>query len=256
LKRRFASRALSLFIALHGGASWAQEPVHCAAADGGSPALAALDARERTRFVRGVMRDQAHRARVWSWTWGATGTGLAAGSFVLAGLAKTPDDRVDPLVGGATSLLIPAAMLIQPLRVMGDDERLAREVPATSVSEPPEDTCRRLARMEALFIASADDEAFGVGIVAQALAVGVNGAVALILGLGYHHWTGALLNGGGGFVLSEFQLYTQPTGAIDALAQYRRGSLDAAALVTPNIGWRIAPLVFAENRGLVIGATF
>src|SRR3954468_16455060 len=84
------------------------DPVmQCPAMEGASRSLEAVDARVRLGFVRDLLHDQASRARRWSLAWGLGGTGLAAGSFVLAGLAETRDEHIDPIVGGVSSLFIP-----------------------------------------------------------------------------------------------------------------------------------------------------
>ncbi len=253
-------------IALHvaqPGRAYAEGPAHCAPIEGAAPSLAAIDAPSRLGFVRDVMADQARRARTWSWGWALGGLGLSAGNFGLAALGKTPDDRVDSLVGGVTSLFIPAAIVVKPLAVMAADAALEDYVARVSSTRGEADACVTLARAEELFVASADDEELGVGVLAQAIAIGGNAAIALFLGLGYQHWGGALLNGGGGLVITEIQIFTQPTGAARALARYRHG--DIARDGSPaHITWRIAPLVDAASgptgapaiRGVAIGATF
>jgi hypothetical protein len=268
---RRATAAL-LAVTLQGSLAGAEEPVHCAPIAGAAPELAAVSAAARLGFVRDVMRDQAGRARTWTWVWGIGGLALAAGNFGLAALADTPDHRVDPLVGGVTSLFIPAALLVKPVAVIANHAALEDYLALTASTSGEGDACATLARAEELLVASAEDEALGVGVLAQAIAILGNGAIALFLGLGYGHWAGALLNGGGGLVITEVQIFTQPTGAVRALESYRRGAVQVAPQ-PPRVAWSVMPLVpivaprvaaseatgstsLPQARGLALGASF
>ena len=253
--------------------------MHCTPIAGAAPelalALASVPAAARLQFIRGVMEDQARRARTWTWVWGIGGVALAAGNFGLAALAETADDRVDPLVGGVTSLFIPAALLVKPVAVIANHAALEDYLALTASTAGEADACATLARAEELLAASAEDEALGVGLLAQAIAILGNGAIALFLGLGYDHWGGALLNGGGGLVITEVQIFTQPTGAVRALESYRRGAVPVASSGpdVARVAWSVMPLApvvapraaasdatgsasLPQVRGLAIGASF
>lgn len=222
--------------------------------DGGTPLLAEVDARRRLAFVRGVMDDQGRRARTWSLAWAATGFGLAAGNFTLAALADSRDDRIDPIVGGAASLFIPAAILVEPLQVMAHQRSLETDIAALSPTEGATGICAVLARAEGLLARSAADEAFKAGIATHIFVIAGNGAIALFLGLGFDHWKGALLNGGGGLLISEFQIFTQPTGAVSELARYRRGEVPTTASPSPTV--RLTPWLAPGGAGLAALGTF
>lgn len=231
----------------------APPPEFCPAPIEGSPAIASLDARVRLAFIRGVMRDQAKRARTWMWGWSLGGLGLAAGNYAVAAFAKTKDDAIDPIVGGTTSFFIPAAILVKPLRVSSDDDALEEYIATTTTALGPMQPCRQLALAEELLALSADDEALGVGVLSHAIAIGGNAAIALFLGLGFHHWGGGLLNGLGGLAISEAEIFMQPTGAVRALEKYRAGGLlDANAsanAASARVTWSVAPLVLHDVRG-------
>jgi hypothetical protein len=229
--------------------------VRCPTVDAAAPALVTLDARRRLAFVRDTLQHEAMLARRWSVGWSLAGFGLAAGNFVLVALASTADARVDPIVGGATALVIPAAIVIKPLRVM-DDARALENAIARSAGERAA-LCNALARGEQLLALSAEDEAESAGPFAHAFAIVGNAAVALFLGLGFDHWEGALLNGGGGLVISEFEIWTQPTGAVPALARYRRGEIEARPARSFASSLRIAPRAMPSGGvGLLLEGHF
>jgi hypothetical protein len=228
--------------------------VRCPAVNGGAPSLAEIDARRRLAFVRQVMDDQGRRARTWTAAWMIAGLGLAVGNYTRAALVE-PDERVVPLTGGTTALFIPAALLVRPLAVMTHQRALEAEPAMLSSSEGASGVCEALARAELLFARSAEDEAFQAGWVSHLLAIGGNGAVALFLGLGFDHWRGALLNGGGGLLIREFQIYTQPTGAVTELARYRRGEL-APPSTSSSFPVRIVPWIAHGGAGLAAFGTF
>jgi hypothetical protein len=223
--------------------------------DGSAPLLGEIDAHRRLAFVREVMDDQARRARTWSLAWAVTGLGLAAGNYTRAALADTRDDRIDPIVGGTTSLFIPAALLVQPLEVMAHQRTLEDDLAALSPTQNASGLCATLARAEGLLAQSAENEAFKAGIATHLFVIGGNGAIALFLGLGFDHWKGALLNGGGGLLISEFQIFTQPTGAVTELARYRRGDLQRTSAWQP---WpiRIIPWIAQGGAGVAAFGTF
>jgi len=252
------SRALRLALAtflLFARPAWAEENVRCPLVDGSAPLLAEIDGRRRLAFVREVMADQARRARTWSLAWAVTGLGLSAGNFTRAALADTRDDRIDPFVGGVTSLFIPGGILVQPLDVMSDERTLEADL-AVSLSGPGSPAiCVALARAELLFARSAANEAFKAGIATHLFVIGGNGAIALFLGLGFEHWKGALLNGGGGLLISEFQIFTQPTGAVAELARYRRGEVQTTSVAQrPSVN--IVPWIAMGGAGLAALGTF
>lgn len=241
--------------ALCTGQAEAADIVQCPSVDGSAPVLGEIDAHQRLAFVREVMDDQARRARTWSLAWAVTGLGLVAGNYTRAALADTRDDRIDPIVGGTTSLFIPAALLVQPLEVMAHQRTLEADLAALSPAESATGLCATLARAEGLLARSAENEAFSAGIATHLFVIGGNGAIALFLGLGFDHWKGALINGGGGLLISEFQIFTQPTGAVTELARYRRGELQRTSARLP-LPIQIVPWIAQGGAGIAALGTF
>jgi hypothetical protein len=200
------------------------------------------------------MADQAHRARTWSLAWTVTGLALSAGNYTRAALADTRDDRIAPLVGGTTALFIPGGILVQPLQVMAHQRTLEAELALLSPAEGAAGICAALARAERFFAESAANEAFKAGIATHLFVIGGNSAIALFLGLGFDQWRNALINGGGGLLISEFQIFTQPTGAVTELARYRRGELEKTS--ASSLPVRIVPWIAQGGAGLAAFGTF
>jgi hypothetical protein len=163
--------------------------------------------------------------------------------------------RIPRLVGGATSLVIPLGILVKPLAVMDAERTLSADVDALPPGARRDDVCATLERSERLFAMSAKNEAFSAGIFTHAFVILGNGAIALFLGLGFDNWQAGLLNGGGGLLISEFQIFTQPTGAVDQLARYRRAQIDAPP-PTALESMRIVPWVSTAAAGVAATGTF
>jgi hypothetical protein len=260
LARLSSSRALAPVLAVaallfFAGQARADDVLRCPGVDGGTPLLAEIDGRRRLAFVREVMEDQGRRARTWSLAWAVTGLGLVAGNVTRAALVDTLDERIDPLVGAGAALTIPASVLVRPLAVMAHQRTLETELAALPPGAGGPAVCAILARAEYLFARSAADEAFQAGIATQIFVIAGNGAIALFLGLGFDHWRGALINGGGGLLISEFRIYTQPTGAVTELARYRRGDVQAPAASQP-VSVRVMPWIAQGVAGLAAFGTF
>ncbi|MDB4996360.1 MAG: hypothetical protein JWM74_3792, partial [Myxococcaceae bacterium] len=201
----------------------------CPALTGGTRSLQAISAERRLAFVVATVRDQARRARTWSLAWTLTGLGLSAANFTLAGLTDDRADRVDRIIAGSSSLTLPAAMLIDPLRVVSDQPKLEVLLDAVDWRRGGME-CLVLGRAEDFLVRDADDEHRHARFSSHLLGIGYNIGVALVLGLGLGHWRAAILNGVGGILISEARLLTQPTGAVSALERYRAGDLGDSTL--------------------------
>ena len=224
----------------------------CAPMDGGSMALGLVDPGARVQFIQDTLYDQAKRARNWTWAMEIGGVGLIAGGIALAAITTRDVDRFDDLVGAATSVFIPATVLAKPLRVMRDADALHA---LTRVLTGPDGrvlSCALVSRAEELLVLDAEDEAFGTGALAQTVSIGGSVAIAGALGFGLGHWRGAALQLGGGILVSEIKILTQPTGAIRALARYRAGRV---SMITAKEGprWTLAPLGVVAPLGPTYG---
>ena len=238
--------ALGLSFALSAGSASAGE---CSATlVGGEPALQHVQAQARLGFIRERLHSDAHHARIWSYSWGAIYSSLAAGQFVAAPLVSHAS-ALDWYVGGGASLIGLVPLVFTPLKVMGDDQRLeASEAEALGT-----DPCGSLARAEALLIRDAANEAEGRSLLFHGGNVVVNAGVFFVIGAGFGHWTSATISLLTGIATGEIMIFTQPVGALKALPAYRRGDLGSP---TATVRIAVVPLVARNASGVVLVLTF
>ena len=215
--------------ALAAPAASARAGVSCASPPGGEARVAALDGRERLRWIAARLGQEAAKGKLWAGAWaigiGAGGLGsLAPVPFVAAG------DRIDWYTGAATAAIGVIPFLVSPLAVTRDAPRL-RSAMATIPWDDDARVCALLADAEHKLATDAADEHWQQGWWMHAGNIAFNTGVMLFLGLGYHHWTSGIINGASGAVVGETIILTQPTGAIRDLGAYNRGDLS-----TPGAG--------------------
>src|SRR5438093_9272181 len=68
--------------------------VPCAPPVGGAPSLVTIDSEVRLAFIQHHLRDEARRARAWSWTWGSVYSTVTVAELALVPL-RAPEDRID-----------------------------------------------------------------------------------------------------------------------------------------------------------------
>jgi hypothetical protein len=203
-----------------------------------------LNGESRLRFIRERLRIDARHARIWSYSWGAIYSALAVGQFVAAPLVSHASG-LDLYVGGGAALAGVIPLVVTPLKVMGDEERLDEFEAETPTTAP----CVALARAEELLNRDAANEAQGQSLLFHGGNVVVNAGIFLIIGAGFGHWTSATVSLLTGIATGEIMILTQPVGALKALRQYRRGEL-----ASPSAGVRIgiAPLLARNSSGVVL----
>ncbi|HEY8089166.1 MAG TPA: hypothetical protein VIF09_15010 [Polyangiaceae bacterium] len=182
-----------------------------------SPALAQDTHRceARARAIQTTLDLDARRTRVWYWAWMATGTALLAGQAVLAGVT-TGDAQKDYIAGAATSVFIPAVLLLHPPAVLSDAPRLDARLDATTAGGHLGDPCVAFSRAVEFLRRDADDEALTTGWFSHTFVIGGNIAVGLLLGIAFHDWWGATKQAVGGSIVGELQILTLPGVALHA----------------------------------------
>jgi hypothetical protein len=223
---------------------------HCAAIEGGSPALEAIDAETRLAFVRNVMRDQGKRADLWRWAWSGVGFALAAGQYALIPLYPE-DKRVEQAFAGTASLYLPLSLAVFPLRVQHYSDIVEQAALDAEVGGSHMMPCLVLDRAEEQLVIAAADEAQLTGAFMQVTTVVLSFGYAAIFAFGFKDLVGTLENGIGALVIGETQFFTTPRGAVRALASYRRGDLGTAPTAPPRVSWSLAPLGAAPGLSLV-----
>ena len=230
---RGPAAVVAVVAAVVSSAAQARAEVRCPAPAGTFAGVAAIDGRERLRWIADHLDHEAHRGRVWAYSWGigigAAGVGsLVPVPFVAAG------DRVDWYTSAATAAVGVLPFVISPLKVTRDAPRLRADIDAAAPLSDDLRVCALLADAERKLTDDAGDERWQQGWWIHAGNLAFNTGVLLFLGLGYHHWTSGLVNGLSGAAVGETIILTQPTRAIDDVDAYRRGDLAAPRTVS----WR------------------
>jgi hypothetical protein len=223
----------------------AAEPSFCRAIDGGSSALAAIDAERRLAWLNARLKSGADRALIWTWIWRAGYTGVVVVEASLAAAAHDTPERAADIVGATSSAIGVLAGIILPLKIMGDQKWWARHYARYRNTD---DICSLLNTAELLFIRDAESEAFGVGPLVHVGNFAINIAGGLILGLGYNRWSAFAYTSLVGIVVGEVQVATQPTDVVEDLRLYRRGELDPHP-AKPRLGVALAPMLVPNGGG-------
>jgi hypothetical protein len=235
---------VSLLFALSAGSAFGGE---CPIIVGGQRSLEPVSAQTRLRFIRERLRSDAHRARVWSYTWGAIYSSLTIGQFIAAPLVSH-ESGLDYYVGGGASLIGLFPLIITPLKVMADDDSLEA---MDDVAGPG--SCTSLARAEEFLIRDAANEAEGRSLLFHGGNVVVNAGIFFLMGAGFGHWTNATISLLTGIATGEIMILTQPVGALTSLQEYRGGNL-APSTSGPRVA--LVPLVARKASGVVLVLTF
>lgn len=154
---------------------------------------------EPLAFDEALLRSEAHRARVWRYSWAGVNAALTAGSFVMVPLVDA-EERPDWVVGGVCSAVQTLATWFMPLRVESAEEELDALAPAA-----------RAAQVKRLLRESGEDEGDRVTWPWHLANFGLAAIPGGIIAFGYGHYESGLITTLVGTALGEAQLLTQPT---------------------------------------------
>lgn len=211
-----------------------------ARADGDNDA----DVTRRLTFLSQRLESATPAANRWWYGWYAGYSALTVGQFSIALAVKDPLSRADYAVGAVAS-----SLGVIPLGFFPFTPRLAAGDLRAYPGATPAERRRKLAAAERLLHAASDVEIQGRSWITHALGLSVALASGLVLGLGYHSTRGAVLNSIGGVVLTEAQIFTHPTAAIDDWKAYSLGQIEAPRAATKAPRWSFVP------QGLGLGFT-
>lgn len=174
---------------------------------------------------------EAQRAETWRYAWTAVNGGLTLGAFVAVPLVSS-EDRPDFVVSGIGSAITTLGTWVWPLRVEGAAAELEVMAPA-----------ERARHTERLRRESALDEGQRIRWPWHVANLGLAAAGGAVIAFGYRHYLSGALTAAAGGALGELQLFTQPTGLIDAKAGRLR--LVPRLALTPSFGatrasWAVA----------------
>jgi hypothetical protein len=209
------------------------------------PEVEDAEVRRRLAFLEDRLDRGTAAAERWWYGWFAGWLTLSVGEAVTAVATTNVGLRKDSAVGavGASLGVIPFGIFAFPARsAAGELGALPEATPA--------DRRRKLARAEHLLRASAKAEVAGRSWLTQVLSIGGSVGVGLVLALGYKRPVTGAISIAGGIAISEAQIFTQPTAAIDDLRAYEQLSGGPAPAAKPGaISWTLAPL------GMGLGVT-
>jgi len=205
----------------------------------------------RIAFLQTRLDSGTAAANRWWYGWYTGWTALTVGQGVIALAVTDPGLRADAAVGavGSSLGLIPLGLVPFPARHAAADLRAMPE-------STPSERKIKLARGERLLRESAASEVLRRKWFNHVLCGTVSTSVGLVLALGYGRPVTGALSATIGIALSEAQIFTMPTAAIDDWNEYRKEGGEHAGRArrpAPSFSWYVAPLA---GGGAVVGGSF
>ena len=170
---------------------------------------------ERIRFIEQRLELGTAAANRWWLSWYSIYGGLTLGQAAIAFGVSDQGLRIDMAVGAFTTSLGSLTLGLFPFE--------ARFAAARVRALPEGDAAQRrakLAEAEAVFRATAEDEAFGRSWASHLIGNGVALASGIVLGVGYDRPASGILQFAAGVTLTELQILTQPTRALEDWNRY------------------------------------
>jgi hypothetical protein len=220
----------------------------CRAIAGGSPALAAIDAETRLRWLDQRLAVDARRARIWAVTWGMFYGTVTIGELAIMTTQTTAGEKADNVAGAATAFIGLLSIAVIPLQIMPDQRWWEKHLKA----HRGDDLCALVNTAEQLLVRDAQSEAFGVSPLIHVGNFVLNIAAGLALGLAYNRWAAFGYTTLLGIAVGELQAGTQPTDAVEDLRLYKRGELDARPR-PPRLGdLALLPMLRSDGGGAML----
>jgi hypothetical protein len=189
----------------------------------------------RLEFLQQRLTQGQSSSTVWWYGWLAGYSAATVGQGVVYGVSRDPGVRANMLVGGVGSLLGVAATLFSRLPSISAGDKLEKLDGST-----PEAAEKKLQLGESLLRQSADAEAFGRSWVAHGVGFLVAVGQGVVLWAGYGRPLDGAISFATSVVISEAQIFTQPTRAIDDRREYDRRFFGASGVATSPV--TLAPL--------------
>ncbi len=221
---------------------------HAAAQDTAN--LTDVQVKARLAFIQDRLDEGRRAANLWWYGWLIGYSAATAGQIAVYSSTDSERTRQDMLVGSITSALGAGAQVVFPLQA----GRLAAQLRAMP-QDTPEARRTKLASAQSFLRLSAAQEELGRSWKAHALAGAVNLAAGLVIWRHYDRpGRDGLLTFAIGQLVSEVQIYSQPTRAIRDLREYeQRSEFDhAGAAAVGHRTWYVGAL----PGGILVGCRF
>jgi hypothetical protein len=204
----------------------------------GEMSNAELDA--RLKFIESRIASQSPGAKYWQYGWTGFHAASAVGQAILAVDANDSDDEINYLVGAAKSTGALAQMMIKPLPVVQSSIQF-QEMP----SQTRDERITKLAVGESLLNINAERASTRTGWKRHLVGIGANllgGGIIAAFGDSSDAVTSTLI----GISVSEMNIWTEPSRAINDLEDYRNNRW--ANGQNSRLDWQIIP---AHDRLMV-----
>jgi hypothetical protein len=216
----------------------ASAAVISAGAPAAAESLPDAEVSRRLAFIEARLSRATPTANLW---WHAWYFGYMVVTVGQAGVALSTTSqglRTDTAVGAAF-----ATLGVVGLGIFDFPPRHAAATLRAVAGITPAERRRKLARAEALLAASARAEVVGHSWIPHVVGVVVTGTSSLVQAFAYKRVASSIVTLLSGVAITEAQIFTRPTAAIDDWHAYRQGAWadGAAAAVPRGPAFRLAP---------------
>ncbi|MES1205819.1 MAG: hypothetical protein ABUS79_07760 [Pseudomonadota bacterium] len=185
---------------------------------------------DRIDYLQASLDESNAPARLWFFGWAAAYTAGLAVRTTLAYTASSEGVRVDSQVGALTlgaGLVSTAIFYPRSAYAAGK----LRSLPSNTLEQQR----NKVAEGERLLAESAYWEGLGHSLVPHLAGLTVNLAAGLYLWLDQHRFTSGLVAFGGGTLITELKIFTEPITASPALNRYRADTWKRGGGATPRV---------------------
>ncbi len=212
------------------------------------------DLSQRISFIQSRLDEGTTAAKRWQYSWVVAHGTLTFVQFGMLDTLREPeeaDDRFDMVVGGTLEALAIVDLAINPLVAHSAAAKL-RTMPETNSAE----TEAKAQYAEELLWECAERERKGRSWINHAIYFAGNAIAGLVIGLDGGRWNDGALMFGVGMALSEIQIFTQPTRAIDDWKKYQEMAPPDMARALPRKARRISLAISPYQTGVRCAVRF
>jgi hypothetical protein len=204
----------------------------------GDDARSDAEVTRRLAFIEARLQRATPSAELWWSLWYYGYMTVTVGQAGFAILIQNKNLRVDTAVGAAFSSLGVVGLAVAPLPAKDAAYTLSK----LSAGSPAERR-RKLAKAEALLSAAAASERIGRTWLPHVTGGAVTLTSALVLGVVYKQVASSIVTFVSGMAITEAQIFSRPTAAIDDWREYQRGAFGAPTPIasSPRAGLGVVP---------------